>query len=541
MVNTYTLRIDPNGGYRVSDNSTDIIEVAKAYGSTETVTERARTGYTLTGYVISRTSDGSTATANIGGATITFDSSTKTAEFTQGSVACTITAQWTANTYTITFNRNYTSTDTTVLTTKTFTYGSTTNTLAGAYSRAGYNFLGWDTDRSRTTARYSANQNVGDTFYPGATLYAIWTAKTYTVTFIYGSYIKNITMTYGSTQNITYDFNAYMTEGRRHIGWNANSSATTAQTSRPEANYKSTATFSFTLTTATADFGTSGVDGTTAKVYGISQASKIWVKYYTSASSWTSSTEVALDTAPRGVESFGSIITTYAGADIKVLISTTVGGNYSTKNISGTATITGASNVTLTFASANRLFTATTMNIKNITLSGDVCLTVASGKTLNIGDSTATTNTTVISGAAPGTTSNTTKSIFVVDGGTLNINRTSITGYTVGVASGNGGIIYATNSAKVTASYLTVSGGTANGKCLFYVNSSTMSVSNCDITVGTVTTASSFNGIFYNEKSTLTLTNGTINANNTRVVYEVGDTTTATTTITGTTIIGSVS
>jgi uncharacterized repeat protein (TIGR02543 family) len=51
QVNTYTLYINPKGGYRVSDNSTATIEVSKTYGSTETISERRRTGYTFGGWV----------------------------------------------------------------------------------------------------------------------------------------------------------------------------------------------------------------------------------------------------------------------------------------------------------------------------------------------------------------------------------------------------------------------------------------------------------------------------------------------------------
>lgn len=50
-INSYTLYINPKGGYRVSDGSTETIEVTKNYGATETISERRRTGYTFTGWV----------------------------------------------------------------------------------------------------------------------------------------------------------------------------------------------------------------------------------------------------------------------------------------------------------------------------------------------------------------------------------------------------------------------------------------------------------------------------------------------------------
>ena len=103
-INSYTLSIDPNGGYRVSDNSTAVITVTKNYQASENISERRKTGYTLTGYTLKNTASGSTT--DIGGATFTFNNSTKIGVFTQGTVACTLVAQWTANNYTISYNPN---------------------------------------------------------------------------------------------------------------------------------------------------------------------------------------------------------------------------------------------------------------------------------------------------------------------------------------------------------------------------------------------------------------------------------------------------
>ena len=104
-INTYTLLIDPNGGYRVSDNSTAVITVTKEYNSEESISERRKSGYTLTGYTLKNTATGSTT--DVGGATFSFNSSTKTGVFTQGTVACTLVAEWTANTYAETFLNSY--------------------------------------------------------------------------------------------------------------------------------------------------------------------------------------------------------------------------------------------------------------------------------------------------------------------------------------------------------------------------------------------------------------------------------------------------
>ena len=148
-INSYTLSINPNGGYRVSDNSTAVITVTKNYQASENISERRKTGYTLTGYTLKNTASGSTT--DIGGATFTFDNSTKTGVFKQGTVACTLVAQWTANTYTVTTNANGGTIPTTSgwtvasgskTATKTVTYDSTYGTLPTP-TRTGHTFKAW--------------------------------------------------------------------------------------------------------------------------------------------------------------------------------------------------------------------------------------------------------------------------------------------------------------------------------------------------------------------------------------------------------------
>ena len=88
-----------------------------------------------------------------------------------------MTATWTAKTYTVTFNANGGGTPS--QTSKTVTYDGTYGTLP-TISRIGYDFVGWYTSTSggtkiETSAKVTITSN--------QTLYARWTAKTYTVTF----------------------------------------------------------------------------------------------------------------------------------------------------------------------------------------------------------------------------------------------------------------------------------------------------------------------------------------------------------------------
>lgn len=172
----YTLKIDPNGGYRASDGSTAVIEVTKAYLSTEKISERKRTNYILTGYTLKNTSSGSTT--DIGGATFTFDAATKTGTFKQGTVACTLTAQWALDAYIITYNDNGGSggPGSTAI-----TVGQSGNIATQAPTRLGYNFRGWGTSANAAAPTYMPGDSI--TLSGNITLYALWDAWVYTVTF----------------------------------------------------------------------------------------------------------------------------------------------------------------------------------------------------------------------------------------------------------------------------------------------------------------------------------------------------------------------
>lgn len=66
---------------------------------------------------------------------------------------------------------------------KTYVYGTTVKVASVVPTKTGYDFKGWDTSSAATTVRY----NPGDDYtkYTNVTLYAVWVAKEYTVTFIY--------------------------------------------------------------------------------------------------------------------------------------------------------------------------------------------------------------------------------------------------------------------------------------------------------------------------------------------------------------------
>ena len=95
-------------------------------------------------------------------------------------------------------------------------------------TRTGYDFLGWSTSSSATSATYSAGGTY--TANSSATLYAVWKIKTYTI-----SYNANGGSGAPSSQTKTYNQNLTLSStmptrnGYNFKGWSTSSSATSAQ------------------------------------------------------------------------------------------------------------------------------------------------------------------------------------------------------------------------------------------------------------------------------------------------------------------------
>ncbi len=153
----YTVTFDANGGTTPVPTS-KVVTYDAAYGTLATT---SRTGYTFNGWF----------TAASGGSQVTAATIVNTA------ANHTLYAQWTGLTYTVTFDAN--GGTTAVPTSKVVTYDAAYGTLATT-SRTGYTFNGW------FTAASGGSQVTAATIMTTAenhTLYAQWTALTYTVTF----------------------------------------------------------------------------------------------------------------------------------------------------------------------------------------------------------------------------------------------------------------------------------------------------------------------------------------------------------------------
>lgn len=226
----YTLKINPNGGYRVSDNSTATTSATYNYKDTATVTKRARTGYELTGYKLTATSDGSTSVC---GAKITLNSD-KTASYTQGYCNVTATAQWRILTNDIEYKANGGTFSSSFATTQTKNYGATATIKAfSGTTPGGSKFKEWNTEPDGSGTSYAAGASYSKN--ADLTLYAIYTLNTYKITYnanggTFSTAFNNKnpqSKTHGVTVNI-YNFDGTVKSGNKFAGWNtkANGSGT---------------------------------------------------------------------------------------------------------------------------------------------------------------------------------------------------------------------------------------------------------------------------------------------------------------------------
>ena len=147
---SYTVTYNANGGSGAPGSQT------KWKGQTLklSTTKPTRTGYSFLGWSTSSTATSATYAA---GANYTSDA------------AATLYAVWKANTYTVTYNANGGSG---APGSQTKTYGKALTLSSAKPTRSKYNFLGWGTSASATTATYAAGGSY--TSNASVTLYAVW-------------------------------------------------------------------------------------------------------------------------------------------------------------------------------------------------------------------------------------------------------------------------------------------------------------------------------------------------------------------------------
>jgi uncharacterized repeat protein (TIGR02543 family) len=163
--NNYTLTYNYNGASADSSTATSSFTTG---GTAITLPSPTKTGYTFAGWY----SD-SSLTSSIGSAGASYSP-------TGATTSLTAYAKWTGITYTITYKAGTNASGSDL--TQTFVYGgsATLKNSSAAFIRVGYSITAWSTSDGGSSTNslastYSASSNI--------TLYPVWTANTYTVTF----------------------------------------------------------------------------------------------------------------------------------------------------------------------------------------------------------------------------------------------------------------------------------------------------------------------------------------------------------------------
>ncbi|MBP3285200.1 MAG: InlB B-repeat-containing protein [Clostridia bacterium] len=169
--------------------------VTATYGSAmPSITKPSKTGYTFGGYY----------TETNGGGTQYYKADGSSAKNWDKTAATTLYAKWTVNTYTVTLNNQ--SATTAGTTSVTATYGSAMPSITKP-AKTGYTFGGYYTETNGGGTQYykadgSSAKNWDKT--AATTLYAKWTANTYTVT------LNNQSATTAGTTSVTATYGSAM-------------------------------------------------------------------------------------------------------------------------------------------------------------------------------------------------------------------------------------------------------------------------------------------------------------------------------------------
>ncbi len=160
-----------------------------------------RTGYTQKGW--STAADGTSKAYNL--------SASYTANTNK-----TLYPYWEANTYAVTYNANGGSGAPSA---QTKTYNVTLTLSSTTPTRTGYTFTGWSTSNTATTATYSAGGSY--TANASATLYAVWQAVTYTVSYNKGANGTGTNTSATKTYNValTLKGGIFTRTGYTQTGW----------------------------------------------------------------------------------------------------------------------------------------------------------------------------------------------------------------------------------------------------------------------------------------------------------------------------------
>lgn len=211
------------------DGDNVVSSVTYSSGTTDTVSNMPASAYKIVGENFTISSKIPTRTGYTFGG---WRDSVSSKTLSSGSIITsegdrTLTAIWTINTYKVSYSANGGSG---APSSQTKTYGTTLTLSSTKPTRTGYTFQGWGTYASDTSANYQAGESY--TSNSAATLYAVWKANTYSIT--YKSNTTDTVSNMPSTQTKTYGTTLTLTnstptrDGYLFQGWGTYSSDTSA-------------------------------------------------------------------------------------------------------------------------------------------------------------------------------------------------------------------------------------------------------------------------------------------------------------------------
>ena len=201
---SYTVSFDPNGGSGTMASHTFV------HGRSESLPacSFAREGYSFEGWATSPS-----------GLTVYTDGQGVSDLGSPSDTSVTLYAKWTPGSFTVRFDPNG---GTGEMSDQAFVYDVAQNLAANAFSREGWGFAGWATSATGAVSygNRASVKNFTATSGGTVTLYAKWTANTYTVKFNAnggsGS-MSNQSFAYGTAQALTA--NAFSRTGHSFAGW----------------------------------------------------------------------------------------------------------------------------------------------------------------------------------------------------------------------------------------------------------------------------------------------------------------------------------
>ena len=244
--NGYTVKFNANKGAGTMSNESFTYDVAKSLSANAFT----RTGYTYQGW----------ATTAAGGKVYS-DKQTVSNLTAAANGTVNLYAVWKANAYAVKFNANGGSG---TMANLAMTYDTAKALTANAFTRTGYTFQGWATSASGAVAHADkvSVKNLTAAANGTVSLYAVWTANPYTVTFDAnggdGAAMGAQDFAYGTAQNLPAV--GYARTGYTFLGWSTNPKATAA-------TYADGASVS--------DLATSG----TLKLYAVWQANAYTIRF----------------------------------------------------------------------------------------------------------------------------------------------------------------------------------------------------------------------------------------------------------------------